>query len=490
MQTELAVIGAGPAGMAAAEAAAEHGASVTVIDEQAAAGGQFLRQPPAEFAVSGWLEAAPYRAAKKLLQRVSARQDCDWILRSSVAGVLVTGDEGSAERFTLVIDAADGGVRRLRARALVIAPGCFDLPVVFPGWNLPGVMSAGGIQAFVKSQQFVPGERFLFAGSHPLQLVVADQIVQAGGSVAGVLFAQAAGRALALLRHPSVVLRNAGKLGQTAAILRRLRAACVPVSFNRTLLRANGQDGLQSVTTVPVGPAGRLGREAAEDIGCDRLGVCFGFLTSSELARQAGVACAWDAASGGWIAQHDENMASNVAGIFVAGEITGIAGSDVAALEGRLSGIAGAAWLGHIDPVQTARLAAAPRRALRRRNRFARLLSRLAWPGTGLFDELMAATATLCKCEELTVADLKTLLRRHPDIRNASSAKLLSRAGMGLCQGRYCQFALTRLLARQLGLPESEVGGFTARFPAKPVLIENLIGGAPEQRDRQDLERR
>ncbi|MEO0997729.1 MAG: FAD-dependent oxidoreductase, partial [Pseudomonadota bacterium] len=369
---------------------------------------------------------------------------------------------------------------QLHARALVIAAGCFDLPVVFPGWNLPGVMSAGGIQAFIKSQQFVPGERFLLAGSHPLQLVVADQIVQAGGSVAGVLFSQRAGRALALLRHPSVVLRNADKLIQTAAILRRLRAAGVPVRFNRTLLRANGRDSLQSVTTVPVGPAGELGRDAADDVACDRLGVCFGFLTSSELARQAGVACVWDAARGGWIARHDGNMSSDVPGIYVAGETTGVAGSDVAALEGRLSGIACAGWLGKIDGARVSRLSSAPRRALERRNRFARLLGRLAWPGTGLFDELMTDSATLCKCEELTVGQLKTLLRRHPDTGTASSAKLLSRAGMGLCQGRYCHFALTRVLARHLGVTDSEIGGFTARFPSKPVLIENLIDGAPD----------
>lgn len=485
MRTELAIVGAGPAGMAAAEAAAEHGVEVTLIDEQATPGGQFLRQPPPQFTVSGWLDGAAYRDGKILLNRVSADQRLQWMTQSSVLGIFANDD--SDDRFTLVIDKLDsfgsdetgasgaGGTRQLSARSVLIASGCFDLPVIFPGWNLPGVMATGGIQAFVKSQQFVPGKRFLFAGTHPLQLVVADQIVQAGGSVAGVLFAQSRRDALALLQQPSVVLRNTDKLSQIAGILWRLRSAGVPVRFNRTLLRANGEDSLQSVTTVPIRADGTLDREAADDIECDRLGVCFGFLTSSELARQAGVDCRWDASRGGWIAQHDGGMSSSVPGIYVAGETTGVAGSDVAALEGRLAGVACAAGLGKIDAGQVDELTRSQRRQLRHRSRFASLLSELSWPDRSLFDQLMADSATLCKCEELTVGSLRAQLEVNPHIATGSSAKLLSRAGMGLCQGRYCHFALTRLLAQHLGVAEDRIGGFTARFPSKPVSIERLI---------------
>jgi len=484
MQTELAIVGAGPAGMAATEVAADHGVQVTVIDEQATAGGQFLRQPPTQFEVSDWLGGRAYRDGKNLLNRVSNKQGPRWIMQSTVAGILRTDVEDAGQKFTLVLDRSSrdeesgndaSEPRLLSADAVLIAPGCFDLPVIFPGWNLPGVMATGGIQAFIKSQQFVPGERFLFAGSHPLQLVVADQIVQAGGKVAGVLFAQSRKRALALLGNPSVMLRNVDKLGQTAAILRRLRQARVPVKFNQTVLRANGQDCLQSVTTVPIGADGSFLSGAARDIECDRLGTCFGFLTSSELARQAGVDCTWDASRGGWVARHDDGMLSSVPGIYVAGEITGVAGSDAASLEGQLAAFDCAAKLGKISLQQADELSALPRRQLRQRNRFARLLGRLAWPDVSLFDQLMSDSVTLCKCEELTVGDLLNLLRQNPDISTGSSAKLLSRVGMGLCQGRYCHFSLTRLMAGHLGVPESKVGGFTARFPAKPVAIDRLI---------------
>lgn len=475
MRTDLAIVGAGPAGMAAAEAAADHGVAVTLIDEQPAPGGQFLRQPPVGWKVSGWLDGPAYRDGKQLLARVSADRRPEWVMRTSVAGIFVA-DDGDDDRFTLLLEDGGGGTRPLGAGAVLIAAGCFDLPVVFPGWNLPGVMATGGIQAFVKSQQFVPGKRFLFAGSHPLQLVVADQIVQAGGSVAGVLFAQSRRRAFEILKHPSVALRASDKLIETAALLRRLRKAGVPVHFGRTVLRANGQDSLTSVTTVPVGPNGRFDRAAAEDIDCDRLGVCFGFLSSSELARQAGVDCRWEPSRGGWIAEHDDAMASTVPGLYVAGETTGVAGSEVAALEGRIAGLACAVETGRLDAERARTLMRGPRRRLQQSNRFARLLADLSWPGHTLFDQLMTDAATLCKCEEVKVGTLRQQLEENPGMTTASAAKLFSRVGMGLCQGRYCQFALTRLLAGHLGVSEDSIGGFTARFPAKPLAIDSLIG--------------
>ncbi|MGH8035421.1 MAG: FAD-dependent oxidoreductase, partial [Lysobacterales bacterium] len=252
MKTELAIIGAGPAGMAAAETGVLQGLAVTVIDEQIAPGGQIYRQPPAGFNVPNWLRGRAYRQGKALLNRVSANEKVRWLLQSTVSGIMSSTVGGP---FTLLISSKHG-VRQLTANTVLIAPGCYDLPVIFPGWNLPGVMSAGGIQAFVKSQQFLPGKRFLFAGSHPLQLVVADQIIRAGGEVAGVLFVQGRVRAFELLKSPVVLLKNLDKLVQMAATLWRLRKAGVPVKFNHMLVQANGDDSLQSVTAAPIGPNG------------------------------------------------------------------------------------------------------------------------------------------------------------------------------------------------------------------------------------------
>jgi hypothetical protein len=341
-------------------------------------------------------------------------------------------------------------------------------------------MAAGGIQAFVKSQRFVPGQRFLFVGSHPLQLVVADQLVRSGADVAGVLFAQSRRRALALLKSPAAAWCGRAKLFQAGGILRRLRLAGVPVRFGETLLRASGNECVDSVTVAPAGPDGVAEPAQGRTIDCDRVGVCFGFLASSELARQAGAAARWDAPRGGWIATHDEWMRSTVPGLYVAGEITGVAGAEVAAEEGRLAAVGCAMDAGKIGHARARRLAAGPRRALVSLNRFAGLLSLLSWPGDRCLDQWRSdESVNLCKCEEITVCDFVGQLRRNPDVTSASAAKLLTRVGMGPCQGRYCQFAVTRLVAGLSGETETAVGAFTARFPAKPMGISALLNADP-----------
>lgn len=474
MQTDLAIVGAGPGGMAAADRASRLGLSIIIIDEQGAPGGQIYRQPPPEFQVSDWLSGRAYRPGRELLERTSENDSLRLFLRATVSGVNRDQSNSPGVRFSLTVDGPDR-MEEMGAQAVLLAPGCFDLPLSFPGWNVPGVMAAGGIQAFLKSQQLVPGTRFVFVGSHPLQLIVADQITQAGGVVAGVYFSQSRLRVLGMLRAPLTAAANAGVLLQAASSMWRLRRAGVPVHFGRTVLQANGEDALQSVRIVPCSADGTIRQDRAVDVECDRLGVCFGFLASSELARQSGAACRWNASRGGWLVRHDEWFCSSVPGLFVAGEITAVSGAGVAAVEGELAALGCAIELGRISPERAADMARPLRRRLARLMRFADLLGELSWPGDRLLDRLMSESATLCKCEELTIGDLRALLERHPHISTANAAKLISRAGMGLCQGRYCQFALTRLISRQRGIPPERVGAFTARFPSKPVDIDRLI---------------
>lgn len=478
LATELLIVGAGPAGMAAAETAAALGIAVTVVDEQAERGGQFLRQPPSGFRLANWLPGKTYQPAKTLLARSQLLHEVEWLQQATVAGIFPRAcDHTSERRFRAVID-TEVGSRQISARSVLITSGCYDLPVIFPGWNTPGVMAAGGIQAFIKSQQFVPGERILLAGSHPLQLVIADQVVQAGGKVAAVLFAQSQSRALQLLRQPMTIWRQAGKFSQLIGTMARLRKAGVPVEFGRTMVKANGGSELRSVTVAPLDKQGKLLQEAATDIACDRLGVCFGFLTSSELARQMEADCVWNARWGGWLACHDEWMASSIPGLYVAGEITGVAGSDVAMQEGKLAALGCAVELGKLIS-ETALQSARPlRKQLFQLRDFAELLSELSWPGDDFFDQLMSDDSTVCKCEELSAGELRRLFTDNPNISTASSAKLLSRAGMGLCQGRYCHYGLTRLLAQLRGMEEQAVAGFTSRFPGKPLNIAHLIDSA------------
>lgn len=464
---DLAVVGGGPAGQAAAEQAVRAGLRVAIIDEQPRMGGQILRQPPTAFRVANWLPGRVYRGVKAQLARAQALAEITWLGRTSVIGLLRPdfGEPG----FVLRLSAPEGG-QAISARRVLVAGGCYDMPVPLPGWTLPGVMSAGGVQAFIKSQQLVAGERFLLAGTHPLQLLVADQILSAGGQVAAILFAQPLSAALGrLLRAPGTALRHAGKLALAAASVVRLKRAGVPLLFGRTVARVLGTDHVDAAVVARIGP--RELRAEAEPIACDRVALCFGFLPQSDLPRMAGAAMHWAAPAGGWAADHDAWMRSSEPDLYVAGETTGVGGAEIALREGRLAGLGVAIDAGRLAPAAAAAMAAGTRRELDSLRRFAAMLDSVASPRDYL--ALLPEEDTLiCRCEDVSLGAIAAA--RAAGASHANAVKLVTRAGMGLCQGRSCEHMLLRLMAGQGACPRSS-DGFTPRFPVRPTPIATLI---------------
>jgi D-hydroxyproline dehydrogenase subunit alpha len=471
---DVAIVGAGPAGLAAAALLREHGVDVALIDEQPRAGGQILRQPPKTFTVERWLSASLYDHVKAALGAISERSDVDWRMSSSVLGILQPSPYRAREHrkgHELWIQ-GPSGCYFLHADAVLVAAGCYERPLAFPGWTLPGVMGAGAIQAFVKSQQLVPGNRFVLAGSHPLQLVVADQLLSAGAEVAAVVFTQQMKRALAALAHPQVLLRNSRQFLETARILRRLRRARVPVIFGASILRVEGADVVERATIASLRDDGTIDNDRTQVIACDRVGVCHGFLASSELPRQAGAHVRWREHEGGWVVDHDQWYESSVGSLFVAGEVTGVAGADAALEKGRIAAIGMLLVLGRIDARKAADLAGPVRRRLAGIQRFAGLLHDLARPPQHLADATMTGDAILCRCESILRSEFEQQLRENPHVVSSDAAKLLTRAGMGLCQGRMCGDNAARTLARIRGLSAADVGPFQAQAPVKPVLLD------------------
>jgi thioredoxin reductase len=466
-QRDVAIVGAGPAGLGAAAVLREHGVEVTLLDEQLRAGGQILRQPPRTFAVERWLPAKLYDRVKDALHAVDERTDIDWRLSSSVLGILPPSPYRTREHragHQLWVQ-GPSGCYFLQARTVLVAAGCYERPLAFPGWTLPGVMGAGAIQGFVKSQQLVPGNRFVLAGSHPLQLVVADQLLSAGADVAAVVFTQRMQRALTVLAHPGVLVRGSRQFLETARILRRLRRARIPVIFGASIMHAEGTHSVERATIA------MLDSDETRTLDCDRVGVCHGFLASSELPRQAGARVHWREDAGGWLVGHDEWFESSVPKLFVAGEVTGVAGADAALEKGRIAAAGILQTLGRIDAQQAARLVASARRRLASIERFASLLHELARPPQHLADRTMTEEAILCRCESIRRGDFERQLRENPHVVSSDAAKLLTRVGMGLCQGRMCGDNAARTLARMRGLSAAEVGSFQAQSPVKPVLL-------------------
>lgn len=470
---DVAIVGAGPAGLGAAAVLRERGVEVTLLDEQPRAGGQILRQPPRTFAVERWLPAKLYDRVKGALRAVDERTDIDWRLSSSVLGILRPSPYRTREHragHQLWVQ-GPSGCYFLHAKTVLVAAGCYERPLAFPGWTLPGVMGAGAIQGFVKSQQLVPGNRFVLAGSHPLQLVVADQLLSAGADVAAVVFTQRMQSVLAALAHPGVLIRNSRQFLETAHILRRLRRAGVPVIFDASILRAEGKHSVERAVIATLNTDGTIDNERTRVIECDRIGVCHGFLASSELPRQAGANVQWREHEGGWLVEHDEWFQSSVGNLFVAGEVTGVAGADAALEKGRIAAAGILRALGRVDARQAGELARPGRRRLAGIERFARVLHELARPPQHLADATMTGDAILCRCESIRRSEFERQLQENPHVVSSDAAKLLTRVGMGLCQGRMCGDNAARTLASMRGLSATDVGPFQAQAPVKPVLL-------------------
>jgi hypothetical protein len=335
-------------------------------------------------------------------------------------------------------------------------------------------MGAGAIQAFVKSQQFVPGDRFVLAGSHPLQLVVADQLLSAGANVAAVVFTQQKGFALRALAHPLVLLGHSRQFLETARILNRLRRANVPVIYGASMQRVEGTGRVELATIAMLRADGTPDPHRTRTLDCDRVGVCHGFLASSELPRQAGAAVHWRDEAGGWLVDHDEWFESSVENLFVAGEVTGMAGADAALEKGRVAACGILRRLGRLDNSRAARLAQPVRRRLDRIHGFARLLHELARPPQELANATMTEDATLCRCESITRGEFEQQLRQNPYVASSDAAKLLTRVGMGMCQGRMCGDNAARVLAAVRGISPADAGPFQAQPPVKPILLCTL----------------
>jgi thioredoxin reductase len=364
-------------------------------------------------------------------------------------------------------------VSRLAARRLVLAPGAYDLPVALPGWTLPGVMTAGGVQSLVKSQQVLPGRRFVLAGAHPLLLVVADQLLDVGADLAAVALAQPrpavreAAADLARLRGDWARIRD------LAGTLARLRRAGVRVEYSTLPVSAEGAAAVERVRLARVDGEWRP-VDAGRAVDCDTLVAGFGFVASSELARQAGCAHRWDGRAGGWVVGHDDWMRTSVASVHVAGEITGVAGAEQALTEGRLAALGALVGLGRLDEPEAERRAAPVRRELARRRRFSTLVQERFAPRLDALAGLATDGTLVCRCEGIDAGALRASLAANPHLGTLDAVKLLTRAGMGACQGRMCQPTVTQLVAAATGRPPGDLGPYRARPPVKPIPLAQL----------------
>ncbi|PWI45105.1 FAD-dependent oxidoreductase [Streptomyces sp. ICBB 8177] len=491
LTADVAVVGAGPAGLAAAAEAAAAGLDVVVVDCGARPGGQYWRHGPD---TAGPGPGTHGRGTYSRLRADTARHGVRLVSGHQVWRA-DRRDDGFVLRLRPAHDVTpDTAVASVGSRRLIVCTGGYDRQLPVPGWDLPGVMAAGGAQALLKEHGTVAGRRVVVAGTGPFLAAVAAGLAGAGARVVAVCEANAPVRGW--LRRPVAALSEPAKAVEAlryAALLTRHR---IPYRTRTAVTRVHGEDRVRAVDLSALDHDGRPREGTRVTVPADLVALGWGFTPSLDLLLTLGARTRLDA-DGSLVVRVDDGQRTTVPGLYAAGETTGVAGATQAVREGRLSGLAVAADLSRAgsagggagpgrpgeagpgtaadtDAALRARRARRLRAGARRGRRFAEALH-AACPVPAGWTSWLEEDTVVCRCEEVPFGAVRHAVREL-GAEDPRTVKMLARPGMGMCQGRVCGFA-TALITRDLtGRPSTAeaLAAFGKRPFAAPVTLAEL----------------
>jgi len=462
MMHDIAVLGAGPAGMAAATEAALRGARVVLLEESPAPGGQVYRAPPPGFVMPIDADRRAGDALRSDLRASGATVHAGCRVWGVGGGPLVSAGAPS-EPFRLDALSADGAPFAVQARALVLCTGTHERIIAFPGWTLPGVIGLAAATILLKAQGVLPGRRVVVAGAGPLLFVVAAKLLKAGAEVAAVVDLAATTewlRALpALAARPDLLARG---IAWRTALLR----AGVPVLGGQRVVAAEGGDVLRAVQVA------RLDGSAARMIEADALCIGHGLVPATEATRAFRAAHRYAAEDGGWVPVLDADRRTSIPFLYAAGDGAGVRGAAAAPAAGRLAALAALRDLGMLDAPRYEAARIMPARDFARAARAGGAMARMM----ALRPALVAAIAPdtiVCRCEGVTRSAIDAAL--NDGAKDMNQLKQYTRCGMGPCQGRLCGETAAEIVALRVGGRE-RAGFATGRLPLRPVPMDTLLG--------------
>jgi D-hydroxyproline dehydrogenase subunit alpha len=469
-RTQLAVVGAGPAGLAAANAAARAGLVATLIDAGRQPGGQYWRHRAETSRSEGHHD---WRTFRRLRQELSEHEVTGRIryLPETVVWFVEHASPGGphALRLTSVSEADSvAGPRVVLADALVLCPGGYDRQLPIPGWDLPGVMAAGGVQALLKGHGVAPGRRAVIAGTGPFLLPVATGLAAAGVEVVSVC---EAGAPTSWLRHPAGILGAPSKLVEGAGYAAALLRHRIPYRTRTVITRIHGDDAVEAVTVARVDRQGQPVVGPERELAVDLVGLGWGFTPSLELILAVGAETRLDV-DGSLVAWVDDGQRSSQLGVYVAGEATGVGGARLAVREGELAALTAAEEAGLRPAQKTTQRVTKLGRAIRRGRAFAETMHR-AHPVPPGWSRWLDDETTVCRCEEVTAGAIR---RARDDLgaHDQRTVKLLARPGMGWCQGRVCGYATACLAAGDRPLNAADLRPLAGRPLCAPISLGDL----------------
>ncbi len=456
MLVDLAIIGAGPAGMAAAIGAADLGLSVLVLDEQAAPGGQAFRG--VTLASRDLALAGDYAiGGMPLVHRFRATVGVTYWPSSSVWHI--APDTG------VVSVLRDGASTEITGRRILLATGAQERPVPVPGWTLPGVMTAGAAQIMLKTTGAVPRGKVVLAGQGPLMWLLAVQLLRAGVADLTLLQTTPAGAAFKAFAAGGLWAGRAS-LGKGLSLMMQARRLGLRTFHHVGPIRAEG--------------AGRVERVLAANgtLPCDVLLLHEGVVPSTHVSQAIGLDHVWDESQLCWRPRVDAWGASSHPRVAVAGDGAGIVGWEASAAAGQLAALDAAWRAGWMDKAARDAKAGGAMASWLRATALRPFLDRLYRPAPEILAPGDKATI-VCRCEEVTAGQVRLAARLGATGPNQAKAYL--RCGMGACQGRMCGATVAAVIAAERGISIEEAGTLRPRAPFKPLTVGELAGSLSEQ---------
>jgi NADPH-dependent 2,4-dienoyl-CoA reductase/sulfur reductase-like enzyme len=461
-KADMVVVGAGPAGLAAATLASRAGISVVILDENVRLGGNYYRQSRLASGIPRNIVGASQLAGQALIRRIDPAH------ASVCTDALVWG----VEHDNTLLYSQAGRTGRITAQALILATGAHERVIPFPGWDLPGVMTAGAAQTLLKTQAILPGKRIVIAGTGPFLYPVSTQLASAGAEIQAIC-ELARDRFWPLrIDRPH---RHFRIFREALGYLAKMRRHGLRVTMGTTVIEAHGEDKLREVVIAEFDGDAQERRGTRRTIPADTLLTSFGFVPNIQLARQLGCDLRWDRTQMTHFVACDARLRTSQPSVYLAGEIAGIGGHRVAQAEGLLAAVSALEDLGRSLPGDATEEIEQARRSREVGRQFADHMLRSFELPRGTMDIVRPETV-VCRCESVSRADIDYFADLWDGSQRA--VKQCTRAGMGRCQGRMCGYAVSQLVGRYRTESGNGPSPDPARLPLKPLELSVAAGRA------------
>ena len=457
---DIVVLGAGPAGVAAAQAASQEGAKVVIIDENSSAGGQIYRAPPNEFKPLNSFKSPEFQEGEN--QRK--------ILSNSNVKTLFHHRVWSISSELVISTIGPNGLSSFHPKSIILANGELERIIPFPGWTLPGVIGLAASTILLKSQYVLPGQSTIVAGCGPLLIAVAYGIIKSGGKVSAIIDLNGQ---LDWMKVFPKLLSRPDQLLKGMNWIATIKKAGVKQYNRYSVTSARKVGSILRISIAPINSAGLiLGTKKQKLVEGECLAIGHGLLPSTEITRLLNAKHVYDKLKGGWVPVIDNYFRSSISGVYIAGDATGISGAYSAVQKGKIAGLTALRDLKMMSQQNYEAKIITERNKLKKNENFGKAAVSLMSLKPELINIITPETI-VCRCEDVSRLEIDEAISSVA--RDMNQLKAWTRCGMGPCQGRTCSDAIEAILASKLGCREL-AGQWTGRTPLRPIPIEKIIG--------------